>query len=185
MSLASLADFISKYRKPVIWMFSLAIMIGATWWVIQGLETKIKSIDILTDEELTLDPAAETAAGSEGKESGNAFFAGYRMQRDRVRDQSLEMLETLLDNPNAGAEAKAEAEQLLLEIVRMREQELLVESMIKAQGYEDAVFFYHEEIATVMVKEKELDEKSFIQITETVSGVVGVASEDVQVMARP
>ncbi|NLA04607.1 MAG: SpoIIIAH-like family protein [Firmicutes bacterium] len=185
MGLASLVDFFSKYRKPVLWIFSLAIMVGATWWVIQGLETKIKSIDILTDEELALDPAAEAAVDGEDKESGNTFFAGYRLQRDRVRDQSLEMLETLLENPNAGAEAKAEAEQLLLEIVRMREQELLVESMIKAQGYEDAVFFYHEEIATVMVKEKDLDEKSFIQITETVSGALGVARENVQVMARP
>jgi len=62
------------------------------------------------------------------------------LQRERVRDQSIEMLQTLIDNPNAAAAAKEEAEKLLLEIVRQREQELLVENMIKAQGYEDAVF---------------------------------------------
>jgi len=51
----------------------------------------------------------------------------YRLQRERVRDQSIEMLQTLIDNPNAAAAAKEEAEKLLLEIVRQREQELLVE----------------------------------------------------------
>jgi hypothetical protein len=185
MSLVNLIDSFNRFKKPLLWICCLGVMIGATWWVIQGLETKIKTIDILTDEELTLNPAEETAAGSEKGEAGGAFFAGYRLQRERVRDQSVEMLEGLIDNPNSGAEAKAEAEQMLLDIARIREQELIVESMIKAQGYEDAIFFYHEERATVMVKEADLDEKSFIQISETVSGAVGVEREDVQVMARP
>jgi len=185
MSLVNVIGFFKKYRKPAIWICCLAIMVGATWWIIQDIETKIKTVDILTDEELTLDPALEAAADTESETGGTAFFAGYRLQRDRVRDQSIEMLQTLLDNPNAGAGAKEEAEKLLLEIVRLREQELLVENMVKAQGYEDAVFFYHEELATVMVKQKDLDEKSFIQITETVAGAVGVERENVQVMARP
>lgn len=184
MSLVNLIDYLEKFKKPMLWVCCLGIMIGATWWVIQGLETKIKTIDILTDEELTLDPVQEAAAEGDGA-AGGAFFAGYRLQRERVRDQSLEMLQGLIDNPNTGAEAKAEAEQMLLDIARIREQELIVENMIKAQGYEDAVFFYHEERATVMVKETDLDEKSFIQISETVSGAVGVDREDVQVMARP
>ena len=160
-------------------------MVGATWWIIQGLDKKFESVDILPDEDLTRDPAVKTTADPEIEEGGSAFFVGYRLQRDRVRDQSIEMLQTLLDNPNAGVESKEEAEKLLLEIVRLREQELLVENMIKAQGYEDAVFFYHDEVATVMVKQKDLDEKSFIQITETVAGAVGVERENVQVMARP
>ncbi len=185
MSLVNLIDFFKKYQKPITWLCCLAIMVGATWWIIQGLETKIKTVDILTDGELTLEPEVKATTDTESEEGGANFFASYRLQRERVRDQSIEMLQTLIDNPNAAAAAKEEAEKLLLEIVRQREQELLVENMVKAQGYEDAVFFYHDEVATVMVKQKDLDEKSFIQITETVAGAVGVERENVQVMARP
>lgn len=185
MNLAGILDFFRKYKRPALWLLSLALILGATWWVIQGLEKKIATIDILTDEELALDPAAELSRDGETKEGGSAFFAGYRLQRDRVRDRSLEMLETLLHNPQAGEQSKADAEELLLKIVRLREQELLVESLVKAQGYEDAIFFYHDDIATVMVKESDLDENSFVQITEIVSGTVGVERENVQVMARP
>ncbi len=74
---------------------------------------------------------------------------------------------------------------MLLEIIQMRERELLVENMVKAQGYDDAVFFYQDQLATVMVKHKDLDEKSFIQIAEAVAAAAGIDREDVQVMARP
>lgn len=183
MSLVDLIDFLDRYRKPIVWICCLALMVGATWWVIQGIEARIDSLDILTDDQLALDPDLETSAGT--AEGSGAFFAGYRLQRERSRDRSLEMLQTLLDDPEAGAGSREEAEKLLLEIVRLREQELLVENMIRAQGYEDAVFFYHENVATVMVKEVELDEESFVQISETVAGAVGVGRENVQVMARP
>lgn len=184
MSLISLIEFWKKYQKALLWVCSLALIAGATWWVIEGVETKLKAVDILTDEELALDDVLETAAG-EGESGGAAFFAGYRLQRERIRDRSIEMLETLLDSPNADSGPREEAEKLLLEIVRLREQELVVENMIRAQGYEDAVFFYHDHLATVMVKETDLDEKSFVQISETVAGAVGVERENVQVMARP
>ena len=111
-----------------------------------------------------------------------AIFVNYRLQRERTVHR---VLQSLLDNPNAGASAKEEAEKMLLDIVQLREQELLVENMVRAQGYEDAVFFYHDEVATVLVKHKGLDEKSFIQIAETVSAAVGVERENIQVMARP
>ena len=184
MSLVNLIDFFKKYQKPITWLCCLAIMVGATWWIIQGLETKIKTVDILTDGELTLKPEVKATTDTESEEGG-ANFCQLSAAAERVRDQSIEMLQTLIDNPNAAAAAKEEAEKLILEIVRQREQELLVENMVKAQGYEDAVFFYHDEVATVMVKQKDLDEKSFIQITETVAGAVGVERENVQVMARP
>lgn len=74
---------------------------------------------------------------------------------------------------------------MLLEIVRMREMELLVENMVKAQGYDDALFFLQDQLATVMVKQKDLDEKSYIEIAEAVASAAGVDREDVQVLARP
>ena len=175
--------FLHKHRKVVLWLCCLAVMGGATWWFILGLERRLESMDVLTDDDLL-----ETAAPKEPPESdasGAAFFANYRLQRERTRDRSIEMLQALLDNPNAGASAREEAEKQLLEIVQIRERELVVENMVKAQGYDDAVFFYQDQLATVMVKQDGLDEKSFIQIAEAVAAAAGVEREDVQVMARP
>jgi stage III sporulation protein AH len=176
-------DFLKKNRRLILWLCCLAVMIGATWWIIRGLENRFESMDVVTDETL-LEPVVLTAVDN-SDEGGSAFFVNYRLQRERTRDRSIEMLQDLLDNPNAGASAKEEAEKMLLEIVQMRERELLVENMVKAQGYDDAVFFYQDQLATVMVKHKDLDEKSFIQIAEAVAAAAGIDREDVQVMARP
>ena len=184
MRLASMVDFFNRFRRAVLGIGILVLMGGAIWWVMLNLDTELKTVDILTDGDLALDPALETAAG-EQETGGAAFFAGYRLQRERIRDQSIEMLQLLLDNPGADSSAREEAEELLLEVVRLRELELIVENMIRAQGYEDAVFFYHDNLATVLVKELDLDEKSFLQISETVAGAGGVERENVQVMARP
>ena len=184
MRLASMVDFFNRFRRAVLGIGILVLMGGAIWWVMLNLDTELKTVDILTDGDLALDPALETAAG-EQETGGAAFFAGYRLQRERIRDQSIEMLQLLLDNQGADSSAREEAEELLLEVVRLRELELIVENMIRAQGYEDAVFFYHDNLATVLVKELDLDEKSFLQISETVAGAVGVERENSQAMARP
>lgn len=174
-------NFIKKYRKLIFWLFCLAVMIGATAWLIQGLEHKLETLDVLTDD-ILLEPVPQAGPGG-GEEA--AFFVNYRLQRERTRDRSIEMLQALLDNPNSGAAAKEDAEKMLLEIVQMRERELLVENMVKAQGYADAVFFYQDQLATVMVKQESIDEKGFIQIAEAVAAAAGVEREDVQVIARP
>jgi stage III sporulation protein AH len=95
------------------------------------------------------------------------------------------MLEDVLNNPNSSPEAKEEAENLLFDLITVMEQELLVENMIKAQGYDEAIFFYRNRVATVMIKQKELNDREFIQITDTVAGVIGIEREDVQVITRP
>ncbi|HOJ83396.1 MAG TPA: SpoIIIAH-like family protein [Bacillota bacterium] len=176
-------SFLIENRRLLLWLCCLAVMIGATWWIIQGIEERFESIDVVTDENLLETEVDIPVLVSDEDEA--AFFVNYRLQRERTRDRSIEMLQSLLDNPNAGASAKEEAEKMLLDIVQLREQELLVENMVRAQGYEDAVFFYHDEVATVLVKHKGLDKKSFIQIAETVSAAVGVERENIQVMARP
>ncbi len=97
-------DFLKKNRRLILWLCCLAVMIGATWWIIRGLENRFESMDVVTDETL-LEPVVLTAVDN-SDESGSAFFVNYRLQRERTRDRSIEMLQDLLDNPNAGASAK-------------------------------------------------------------------------------
>ncbi|HOB87170.1 MAG TPA: SpoIIIAH-like family protein, partial [Bacillota bacterium] len=81
--------------------------------------------------------------------------------------------------------SKEEAEAMMLEIIQLMEKELMIENMLKAQGYEDALFFYRNRLATVMVKKKELSEREFLQVTEVVAGALDIEREEVKVIARP
>ena len=176
-----------KYKKA-LWLVLILLLCGATYWVIAGLETEIQQgHEILPDDELqSIDAMHEiTPEGNWGVDESGAFFVEYRLQRDRVRAQEIEMLEDVLENENSSPEAKAEAEAMLLSIVDLMEQELMIENVLKAQGFADAVFFFKNRVASVMVKQAELSEREFVQVTEIVAGIVGIDREDVQVIARP
>jgi stage III sporulation protein AH len=173
---------IMRRYKKMLWLLFIVILAGATWWVIDGLDAEMQSMEIIPDDTLVL-----TVAGNDGDwgfDQSGAFFVEYRMQRERVRSREVEMLEDVLNNPGASEAARQEAEQLLFEIIRLMEQELLVENMVKAQGYEDAVFFYRNRVATVLIKQKELSEREFLQITESVAGLLGIEREALQVITR-
>lgn len=174
-----------KSYKKALWMVLLLGLIGVTIFVISGLDREMQSsYDLLPDDDLIGAFTGLAENGDWGYDQGGAFFVEYRLQRDRVRAQEKEMLEEILNNPNSSSTAKEEAENMIIDLVKIMEQELLVENMIKAHGYEDVIFFYRNTVATVMVKQKEISEREFVQITDTVAGVVGVGREDVQVIAR-
>ena len=160
-------------------------MLGVTYWIISGLDTELQQYEALPDEGLlNAEALANPAEANWQLDESGAFFVEYRLQRDRVRSQEMEMLEEILNNPNSSPDAKSEAENLMLKTITLMEQELIIENMIKAQGYDDAIFFYNNRVATVMVKKAELSEQEFVQIAKVVADTVGVERGDVQVFTR-
>lgn len=116
--------------------------------------------------------------------SGEAFFVEYRLQRDRVRASEVELINSMIENPNITAEGKKQAEQQLLNLIGVMEKEMLVENMLKAQGYKDAVFFIKDGHVNVVVQAVSLSEEQFMQIVEMVSNATGVSIENISVMEQ-
>ncbi|NMA92227.1 MAG: SpoIIIAH-like family protein [Firmicutes bacterium] len=171
--------------KRIAWVLGMLLLIGGTYWIISGLGVEMRGMDeIIPDDDLGVDPVIGEAQREWEIDEGGAFFVEYRLRRDRVRDQELEMLNQVLENPHSSQEIKQEAENKLLSIIDLMELELTVENMIRAQGYDDAVFFFRNRVATVLVKKERLEEAEFIQIAEIVAAAVGIEREEVQVIAR-
>ena len=110
------------------------------------------------------------------------FFVEYRLQRDRIRSEEIEKLNQLMDNPEISQEAKERAENKLLEILNLMEKEMLIENLIKAYGFDDAILFYRQDSATVAVKAENLSETEVRQIVELVSDKTGLNLDEVKVV---
>lgn len=169
----------------------LVLILVLVWWLTQ-VNKEISKLDIVPDEltagidgadEAVLGPAApDLLSGSLDPEQFEAFFVEYRMQRERSRSSELEVLQQMVESESVSAEGKRQAELRMMELVEAMEKEMMIENMLKAQGYEDAVFFYHENAANVVVNAENLSDSEFMQIAETVAGVTGVRLEDVTVV---
>jgi len=149
---------------------------------LEALEEKIG--EELEPEEDTEEIMRALENGDGNLENGEDFFVEYRLVRDRTRGQEMEMLEEMLDSPGVSSESKKEAEKNILEIVDVMEKELLIENLLKARGYVDALLFYRGDLATVMLKTGELSEEEVLQVSQVVAGATEVSREQVKIMVH-
>jgi stage III sporulation protein AH len=170
--------------KKKIWILGLLLVGLVTYFFVTGLNKEMSRIEIVPDEEL-LRPMLADDLGDPSKwkiDDPHAFFVEYRLERDRVRAQELEMLSDMINNQQVGEDQRHQAEEQVLSLIDLMEKELIVENMIKAQGYSDALLFSGKDIATVMLYTESLSESDFLRISDTVAAVTGTPREEVQVI---
>ncbi len=77
--------------------------------------------------------------GSDDPIATAAYFSQYKTERSESRAEQLVQLNEIIAADNENTEAKDEALNLKLKLTEIIESELLVETLIEARGYEDAV----------------------------------------------
>ena len=85
---------------------------------------------------LTTQPADQTQATL--VTSAN-YFTSYRNERVTARNEELIQLDKIIATADEGSIEKAEALSIKIELTEITEKELLLENIIKAYGFEDAV----------------------------------------------
>lgn len=68
-----------------------------------------------------------------------AYFSQYKTERSQSRAEQLVQLNEIIAADNENTDAKDEALNLKLKLTEIIESELLVETLIEARGYEDAL----------------------------------------------
>ncbi len=173
--------------KRNLWIITILLVGVVTYLLVTVLEEEMSQVEVVFDDS-TLTPMisgdfTEDPSRWEFDDS-QAFFVEYRLERDRVRSQELEVLNEMINNPKVGEDARREAEVQILNLVELMEKELIVENMLKAQGYPDVLLFFRRGVATVMVYAEELVEEDYRRIAELVSVITGAAREQVQVVQQ-
>ena len=96
------------------------------------------------------------------------YFDTYRQDRQTTRDQELLYYDAIINSEDSTAEAKANAEAMKLEIVDQMESELVMEGLIKAKGFEDAIVTNSANNINVIVKCASLESSQVAQIVSIV-----------------
>lgn len=84
--------------------------------------------------------STDTYAADESLTVSSAnYFSQYRTERMSTRNEELLQLDSIISASENGSLERNEALQMKAEITEITEKELLLESLIKAYGFEDAV----------------------------------------------
>lgn len=108
-------------KKKIILIVSMVLVLALAAYV---------NIYLLTNDGDTGDDTTPTAS----------FFVTYRADRQETRSYEIQQLDEILAiEGEEYAQARADAMEQKLKLVSVSELELLLETLLKAQGFEDAV----------------------------------------------
>ena len=106
-----------------------------------------------------------------------SFFAGYRNARDASRQETFMYYDSIINSETASAAAITSAEGKREELVGFAETELVLEGLIMAKGFEDAVVTISTANVNVIVKKNgEIDAADAAQILSIVTEETGVTA---------
>lgn len=128
------------------------------------------------EDEKSLDRTIETSSSS--------FFRDYRFEREQERNKEMDYISSIVDNPNSDNEMIKEAQAQLLELTSNMEKELIIENLIKAKGFNEAVVLIHNNYVNIIVEKLELEPEHIAILTDIVRRESGVELENIKIMSK-
>ena len=164
-------------KKKQLVVAALAIVIGTAGYLNadRNQGDAVPSGGYMGETQLVGSDAAPN--GTEGD-----FFAQARLDREAGRSRSIETFNEIIESESADSEAKATAQQGVLQLAKNTETETAVENLLRAKGFEDVVCYINNDMANVVVKTQLLDSASAAVISEVVAEQSGISHEKIKIM---
>ncbi len=109
------------------------------------------------------------AVMSTAKPSSADYFSSARQERDASRSEAEELLNDIISDDEATADAKAAAREKVSKAAETIKTEGEIETLAKSKGYDECIAFIDEDEVRIVVKAKKLSEDKVSSITEIVT----------------
>ncbi len=110
------------------------------------------------------------------------YFQTYRTTRESTRDQEMLYYDAIIANDSSTDEAVKNAEKAKLALISQMEQELVVEGLIKAKGFEDCVISISDLNVNAVVKAEELSSTEVAQIVAVIQSQLKTSIENIKII---
>ena len=116
--------------------------------------------------------------------NASSYFAQYRSERMTTRNEELLQLDEVIANAQADSVEKNQALSMKMELTAITEQELLLENLIKAYGFEEVVVVIGMESdnVNVITKSDNLTSDDAILIYSIIDEEISVSPENVKII---
>lgn len=115
-------------------------------------------------------------------ETGEAYFAQARLNRQKNRDNMLESVQTMLADTSITQAQRQQITQKAAEITELSKAETTIEELVKAKGFSECVAFIDGETASVVVATNGLSQEQAAQIFDIVLSKTKINSENINIV---
>ncbi len=130
--------------------------------------------------------AEDETAGSfeESIDTAESYFSTAALDRQRSRDETLELLQTVVDSSETMPDAKNKALSDMTQIAAAMESETNIETLIKAKGFDDCIAVINDDSVNVVVKTTGLLTYEVAQIREIVMNEMDISAENIKIIEK-
>ena len=114
-------------------------------------------------------------------EPGGDYFAQARLDKMNNRDEAVQTLQSIIGGGDVTEDEQVVNAIDAVEVSKLIESEGTIESLIKAQGFEDCVAYLDGESAKIVVKTEGLDKSQAAAIKEIILGEADVPAENIRI----
>ncbi len=112
----------------------------------------------------------------------DAYFTESRLNKQKTRDEALELLKAVAQSEESAAETKEKANNDMINMAKATDTESTVEGLIKAKGFSDCMVYIGEDSVNVIVATEGLSEEQAAQINEIVIAETGKDASAVKIV---
>lgn len=112
----------------------------------------------------------------------DAYFTECRLNKQKTRDEALELLKSVADSEESGAEAKEKAGADMIDLAKATDVESTIESLVKAKGFSDCMVYMGNDAVNVVVATAGLTDQEAAQINEIVISESGREASAVKIV---
>ena len=117
--------------------------------------------------------------------STDSYFSTVEVNRQRARDEALEVLNAVVDNDQASEAVKAEAIAEIQTIAKEMSQESNIESILMSKGFTQCLAVINGDSANIAVKsEGQLQSAQLAQINAVVYEQAGIEPVNITIVAK-
>ncbi|MBR4800139.1 MAG: SpoIIIAH-like family protein [Clostridia bacterium] len=134
---------------------------------------------VLSDK---LTAATESSKNANTDNVTQTFFAAAKSDRESTRESEFLYLDAIVNSETATASAKENAEKQKADIVSRMEQELALETLVKAKGFGDAIVTIGDGGVSIVVGSQELTAEQANQILAAVVAETTFKATEVKII---
>ncbi|WP_066500242.1 SpoIIIAH-like family protein [Abyssisolibacter fermentans] len=149
------------------------------------------SMQIIDSEESELEDISDKVNSQINKnisdkdnQKNTNYFVEFRLSRDKLRANLIEKLNEIINNDNTIEDIRSKAQEQILSIGKISQQELYIEGLIKAKGYEDALLFINDASVSVVVSIDELNKQDVAKILSIVKEETKLQAANIKIMKK-
>lgn len=135
------------------------------------------------------EPASEVAGSTYGEADlvsntvdTDAYFAQARLDKQSSREQAAEVLQSMYQGGDLTSDELSVVEADAMKMGTNIESENKIESLLKAQGFEDALCYLSDTSANIIVKTEGLDAAGAAKIKSTLLSEVELANDQITIV---